>query len=184
MNLEPFPCMPVFFWDDASGEKYHNAYFSKFEGVWYHGDFVFINSVTGGLIMLGRSDGTLNPSGVRFGSAELYNIVETFPVIADSLVVGQKRGDDERVIMFLKMAPGNTFTDELVNALKNKIRAQLSPRHVPAFVLEIGDIPYTVNGKKVEVAVKRILSGEMVVPSGQLANPECLELFRGIEVLK
>ncbi|KAI8923537.1 hypothetical protein BC831DRAFT_501413 [Entophlyctis helioformis] len=167
---KPFPVMPVAFWNDADGEKYRSAYFSKFDGVWYHGDFLIINSKTGGVIMLGRSDGTLNPSGVRFGSADLYNIVANFPEVADSLAVGQKRGDDERVA-------------DLVSRIKEKVRNLLSPRHVPAFILPIAEIPYTLTGKKVEVAVKRIISGDKVVPSSSLANPESLNLYYNIPEL-
>ncbi|KAI9197150.1 uncharacterized protein BJ171DRAFT_241045 [Polychytrium aggregatum] len=181
---KPFPVMPVGFWNDPNHEKYRGAYFDVFEGVWHHGDFVYINSKTGGVIMLGRSDGTLKPAGVRFGSAELYNIVESFPQVSDSLVVGQKYQDDERVIMFLKMAEGHAFNSEIVNAIKAKIRAQLSPRHVPAIVLETQDIPYTLTGKKVEVAVKRIINGATIVPSSTLSNPDSLKLYYNIPELQ
>ncbi|KAJ3152306.1 hypothetical protein HDU89_001526 [Geranomyces variabilis] len=181
---KPFPVMPVYFWDDPKNEKYHGAYFARFPGVWYHGDFVLINSKTGGVTMLGRSDGTLNPSGVRFGSAELYNILDEFPQMADTLVVGQKRGDDERVILFCKMAPGEKFTNELVESVKLAIRSRLSARHVPAVIMEIADIPHTVNGKKVEVAVKRIISGETLIPSGTLVNPESLKLYYNLPQLQ
>jgi acetoacetyl-CoA synthetase len=129
-------------------------------------------------MMLGRSDGTLNPAGVRFGSAELYNIMSSgFPQVADSLAVGQNTPDGERVVLFLKMAFGQNFTPELVASIKTKIRTLLSARHVPAVIYPIGDIPYTLTGKKVEVAVKKIISGENVTPSSSLANPESLELF-------
>jgi acetoacetyl-CoA synthetase len=137
----PFPCMPVFFWGDETGSKYRAAYFDNYRGVWYHGDFVWINPTTGGVIMLGRSDGTLNPSGVRFGSAELYNIVEAYAEVEDSLAVGQKIGDDERVCLFLKMRPGHKFSQELVDRLRKHIRTQLSPRHVPAVILPTPEIP-------------------------------------------
>ncbi|KND03687.1 acetoacetate-CoA ligase [Spizellomyces punctatus DAOM BR117] len=181
---KPFPVMPVYFWNDPENEKYRAAYFSRFEGVWYHGDFVLINSKTGGFHMLGRSDGTLNPGGVRFGSAELYNILDQFPQLADTLVVGQKRGADERVILFCKMADGHQFTPEFVESIKSTIKGLLSARHVPAVILPIADIPYTVNGKKVEVAVKRIISGETLIPSGTLANPESLKLYYNLPELK
>ncbi|KAI9012847.1 hypothetical protein BC832DRAFT_548173 [Gaertneriomyces semiglobifer] len=180
---KPFPVMPVCFWNDPEDAKYRSAYFDRFPGVWYHGDFVYINPHTGGVTMLGRSDGTLNPAGVRFGSAELYNILDEFPQFADTLVVGQKQGEDERVVLFCKMAPGVEFTKDVVELIKVTIRNKLSARHVPAVILPITDIPYTVNGKKVEVAVKRIISGETVVPSGTLANPESLELFYNIPEL-
>ncbi|KAJ2553565.1 hypothetical protein EV175_002896 [Coemansia sp. RSA 1933] len=157
--VKPFPCMPVYFWGDDDGKRYRAAYFDHYPNVWYHGDFVVINPETGGVHMLGRSDGTLNPAGVRFGSAELYNIVDTYVEVADSLVVGQKQGVDERVLMFLQMAEGHDFSPDLVKRISTHIRSQLSPRHVPALVLPLtAGIPYTVNGKKVEIAVKRLVS--------------------------
>jgi len=131
--------------------------------------------------MLGRSDGTLNPNGVRFGSAEIYNIVEPFEEIADSLCVGQRCPDgEERVILFLKLAQGFQFEESLVKRLQATIRSNLSARHVPSMILPIDDIPYTVNGKKVEVAVKKILANQPVKNQGALANPECLDLYRKI----
>ncbi|KAJ2785258.1 hypothetical protein GGI15_001978 [Coemansia interrupta] len=157
--VKPFPCMPVFFWGDGGNKRYRSAYFDHYPHVWYHGDYMIIDKVTGGVHMLGRSDGTLNPAGVRFGSAELYNIVDTYPEIADSLVVGQRQGVDERVLMFLQMADGHELTAEVVKRISAHIRSQLSPRHVPALILEVkGGIPYTVNGKKVEIAVKKLVS--------------------------
>jgi len=182
----PFPSMPVRFWNDEGGQKYHSAYFDKFPGIWAHGDFILINPKTHGIHMLGRSDGTLNPAGVRFGSAEIYNIVEQFTEIGDSLCVGQRSldGSEERVILFLKMAGGKPVSEEIVKALVNTIRSKLSARHVPALILPISDIPYTVNGKKVEVAVKKILAGKDVKNKGALANPESLDLFRNIPETK
>ncbi|KAI1308708.1 hypothetical protein EDD11_004249 [Mortierella claussenii] len=182
-----FPCMPVYFWDDLpEHKKYKAAYFDHYAGVWYHGDFVWINPNTGGIVMLGRSDGTLNPNGVRFGSAEIYNIVDTYPEVEDSLCVGQtlKDGTDERVVLFLKVAGEEELDAGLVSRIKTHIRNQLSPRHVPAFVLKTKDIPYTINGKKVEIAVKKIISGQTVVPSGTLVNPESLDLYYNIPELK
>ncbi|CAG8592269.1 13841_t:CDS:2 [Cetraspora pellucida] len=181
---KPFPCMPLYFYNDSHNTKYMEAYFSNYTSIWYHGDYMWINPNTGGVVMLGRSDGTLNPSGVRFGSAEIYNIVENFPEVQDSLAVGQKVGKDERVVLFLKMCDGIKFNDELVTRIKTKIKEQLSPRHVPSFILPIRDIPHTLTGKKVEVAVKRIISGEKVVPSSSLANPESLELYYNLPELK
>lgn len=179
----PFPSMPVNFWNDPQGEKYHGAYFDKFEGVWAHGDFILVNPITKGILMLGRSDGTLNPSGVRFGSAEIYNVVEQFKnEISDSLCVGQRFANrtEERVLLFLKMCSGHSVTDDLISRLRSTIRTQLSARHVPALILPIQDIPYTVNGKKVEIAVKKLLAGEKVKNKGALANPECLDLYTNI----
>lgn len=180
---KPFPVMPVGFWNDADGQKYYNAYFSTFKGFWYHGDYLSINSKTGGVVMLGRSDGTLNPNGVRFGSSELYNVMTHFPEIQDSLAVGQKVGVDERVVMFCKMADGKHLDSALINAIKARIRELLSPRHVPAVILPIADIPYTLTGKKVEVAVKKIVNGQAVKSTTSLANPESLELYHNIREL-
>ncbi|KAI7861010.1 acetoacetate-CoA ligase [Circinella umbellata] len=182
----PFPCMPVYMYaDDEQRSKYKNAYFSMYDGVWYHGDYVWINPKTGGVVMLGRSDGTLNPNGVRFGSAEIYNVVDRFEQVEDALCVGQKivDEDDERVVLFLKLKEGQELDDDLVKKIKTTIRAQLSPRHVPAFVLSVQDIPYTINGKKVEVAVKKIISGQKVTATGTLANPDSLALYYDIAAL-
>ncbi|KAJ1730797.1 hypothetical protein LPJ61_002837 [Coemansia biformis] len=194
--VRPFPCMPVYFWGDDDGARYRSAYFEHYPHVWYQGDFMVVSSTTGGVHMLGRSDGTLNPAGVRFGSAELYNIVDAYPEVADSLVVGQQQGACERVLMFLQMADGHQFSADIVRRLSAHIRAQLSPRHVPALILPVaGGIPYTMNGKKVEVAVKRLVSdlyrvaqeagadaaARSVKVDGKttstLANPESLEQF-------
>ncbi|KAI8985283.1 acetoacetate-CoA ligase [Pilobolus umbonatus] len=186
--VTPFPCMPVYMYNDSDRQKYKNAYFNVYKGTWYHGDYIWINPKTGGVVMLGRSDGTLNPNGVRFGSAEIYNVVDKFSVdgVEDTLCVGQKikNEDDERVVLFLKMKKNMKVTDELVKKMKVTIRAELSPRHVPAYILPIGDIPYTINGKKVEVAVKKIISGQTVTPTGTLTNPESLKLYYNIPALK
>ncbi len=133
--------------------------------------------------MLGRSDGTLNPAGVRFGSAEIYNIMIEFPEVADSLAVGQKQGEDERVVLFCKMAPGKSLDADLISRIKLRIRTLLSPRHVPALIIPIEDIPYTLTGKKVEVAVKKIISGQNVTPSSAIANPDSLKLYYKIREL-
>lgn len=140
---KPFPCMPVFFWNDEDGSKYRKAYFSKFDGVWSHGDFCMIDPITKGVVMLGRSDGTLNPNGVRFGSSEIYNVIQTFPQISDSVCVSQVNSKtcEERVVLFLKMAEGHEFNEKIVNLLKGVIREKLSPRHVPSLILPIMDIP-------------------------------------------
>ncbi|KAI7906202.1 acetoacetate-CoA ligase [Cokeromyces recurvatus] len=189
--LTPFPCMPVsMYGDDTKRSRYRGAYFDVYPHIWYHGDFVWINPKTGGVVMLGRSDGTLNPNGVRFGSAEIYNIVNKINVqegIEDSLCVGQKlKGqDDERVILFLKMKDDTKqLSEDLVKKLKVMIRNELSPRHVPAFILAIKDIPHTINGKKVEVAVKKIISGQKVTATGTLINPESLDLYYNIPELE
>ena len=185
--VRPFPSMPVYFQNDFTYEKYKNSYFQKFPGVWTHGDFCVISSRTGGVTMLGRSDGTLNPNGVRFGSADIYNTIEHLEEICDSLCVGQKNPSvpsEERVVLFLKMNEGFSFDKALVDKVKAKIRLELSPRHVPGLILQIAEIPYTLNGKKVEVPVRRIIEGEHILPSSSLANPKCLDLFRELDALK
>lgn len=185
----PHPSIPVCFWGDESGTKFRQAYYDTYPGVWRQGDFVVKNPKTTGFIFLGRSDGVLNPSGVRFGSAEIYTVLESFSdELDDSLCVGQRRTQDpdERVLLFLKMRSGRTLTPALIDRIKSAIRTSLSPRHVPTYVFDITDIPYTVNGKKIEIAVKQIVSGSDLKPSGTVANPESLNLyykFRDIEGL-
>ena len=179
---QAFPSMPVFFWNDPDGQKYHSAYFADYPGIWRHGDFIEINE-HGGIRIYGRSDATLNPGGVRIGTAEIYAVVETLPEIADSLVVGQAWQDDERVILFVKLTEGGVLDEALEKKLKTAIRQNCSPRHVPALILETADIPYTINGKKVEIAVKKIIGGKAVQNQSALANPESLELYKNLEAL-
>ncbi|KAF3695513.1 Acetoacetyl-CoA synthetase [Channa argus] len=183
--LKPIPCQPTHFWNDENGSKYHKAYFSTYPGVWAHGDYCKINPKTGGVVMLGRSDGTLNPNGVRFGSSEIYNIVEAFEEVSDSLCVPQYNSDgEERVILFLKMAPGKPFSPDLVGRIRGAIRKALSARHVPALLLETRDIPYTISGKKVEVAVKQVIAGREVAQRGAFSNPDSLDLYKNIPELQ
>ncbi|KAL5017384.1 hypothetical protein ScPMuIL_006973 [Solemya velum] len=183
---KPFPSMPVYFWNDPQGLKYKKAYFSVYPGIWAHGDYCQINPDTGGIVMLGRSDGVLNPSGVRFGSAEIYSIVEGFKEIQDSVCVAQRKGDnsEERVVLFVRMAPGSDFNEEVVKRIKTCIRLHLSARHIPAVILPTTDIPYTINGKKVEVAVRRALMGLDVPQKGALRNPEAIDLYHEIPELQ
>ncbi|KAG6095194.1 hypothetical protein E4U30_002640 [Claviceps sp. LM220 group G6] len=189
--VKPFPCQPLTFFGPDGERKYRAAYFERFENVcgvrgpvWHHGDFVKIpDSATGGLVMLGRSDGILKPSGVRFGSAEIYNILTRFfpTYVEDAVCVGRRRQTDrdETVCLFLVMIAGQSLTDELRGQIKAKIRTELSPRHVPAVVEECGaGIPKTGNGKKIEVAVKQILSGLHIKTNASVANPESLEWFK------
>ena len=178
-----FPSMPVNFWNDPDGSKFHNAYFSDYPGVWTHGDYILIND-HGGVIVFGRSDATLNPAGVRIGTAEIYRVVEAFPEIEDSLAVGQQWEGDERVILFVKMNEGKQFTKDLEKKLTDVIRNSCSPRHVPAKTVPVPDIPYTINGKKVEIAVKKILHGSEALNKDALANPESLLFFSDLEVLR
>jgi len=177
-----FPSMPIHFWNDPNGEKYHQAYFDVLPGIWYHGDYIEIND-HGGVQIFGRSDSTLNPGGVRIGTAEIYRVVDTFDEVEDSLVVGQKWKDDERVILFIKLNKKNIFTENLIKQIKQSIRNNCSPRHVPAIVLETKDIPYTINGKKVEIAVKKIMHGHSVANKDALANPESLDLYQNLNEL-
>ncbi|EJD05262.1 acetoacetyl-CoA synthetase [Fomitiporia mediterranea MF3/22] len=182
----PHPSLPVSFWNDNDGEKLRKAYFDTYPGVWRQGDFLALNPRTKGLMILGRSDGVLNPSGVRFGSAEIYAVLESPPppyqfsqAIADALCVGQRRDrdKDERVLLFLLMRPGHRLTSELKRDIRESIKKALSARHVPAYIFEVDDIPYTVNSKKIEIAVKQIVSGSKLKPSGTVANPESLKQY-------
>ena len=167
----PFPSMPIYFWDDPDGEKYLNAYFRKYPGIWCHGDFIEITE-QGGVVIYGRSDATLNPGGVRLGTADIYSVIETQPEIMDSLVVGQDWENDVRVILFVKMKEGHSLTDDLIKRLKKVIRENTSPRHVPAKILPVEDIPYTINMKKVELAVRNIIHGKPVHQPGRPGQPE------------
>lgn len=174
----PFPSMPSYFINDPDGSKYHRAYFERFDSVWAHGDFCCINPATGGIIMLGRSDATLNRGGVRIGTAEIYAVVQTFTTIADTLAVSQKtKGSDERIILFVKMMPGEVLTESLVEQINKKIRNDMSPRHVPNEIRAVPDIPYTRSGKKVEMAIKQLLDGKKIAMVNSLRNPESLKYF-------
>lgn len=173
----PAPSMPLYFWSDPDGKKYHAAYFDVFPGVWRHGDYVLIHSDTGGVTFYGRSDAVLKPSGVRIGTAEIYAQMEKLPEIADSLAVGQNFQDDQRVILFVKLAPGFSLTEELKDKIKKTLRENASPRHVPSLILEAPDIPYTLNMKKVESAVTNIINGRLVSNRDALINPGSLEYY-------
>jgi acetoacetyl-CoA synthetase len=179
----PFPSMPIYFWNDPEGEKYHNAYFDVYPGVWHHGDFIQIND-HGGVVIYGRSDATLNPGGVRIGTAEIYRVVEAFDEVEDSLVIGQEWKGDVRVILFVKLGDGKRLTDDLVKKIRTAIKTNCSPRHVPAKVIQISDIPYTINMKKVEIAVKNIIQGKSVLNRESLKNPGSLDLYLDIPELK
>ena len=178
-----FPSMPIYFWNDENGDKYHQAYFSTYPNIWHHGDYILINN-HGGIIIYGRSDATLNPGGVRIGTAEIYRVVDNFSEVSDSLVVSQDWGEDERIILFIKLAKDRIISDELINNIKSIIKKSCSPRHVPAKILEIDDIPYTISGKKVEIAVKKIINGEKINNKDALANPQSLDLYRNIKELQ
>ncbi|KAH8807756.1 hypothetical protein F5884DRAFT_881178, partial [Xylogone sp. PMI_703] len=176
---KPFFSMPIGFWGPDGQEKYRLAYFDKFPGVWYHGDFIKKNPVTGGYEILGRSDGVLNPGGIRFGTAELYGVLDHITDIEDCIAVGQKIPNiqDENVLLFVKLKDNGRLSTQLHDAIKAKIQNALSPRHVPKHVYQVPDIPYTVNGKKMENLVRDIVSGKPSKASGTAANPECLEFY-------
>ncbi len=178
----PFPSMPIYFWDDESGKKYHAAYFDRYPGVWTHGDFVEVTE-RGGLIMYGRSDATLNPGGVRIGTAEIYRILAEINTIEDSVVVGQEWQNDIRVILFVKMKAGMMLTDEIREQVRKAIRNGASPRHVPAKIIPVADIPYTLNMKKVELAVQKVVHGREVKNKDALKNPEALDFFADLKEL-
>jgi acetoacetyl-CoA synthetase len=177
----PFPCMPVGFLNDPNHQKYAEAYFKRFEGIWHHGDYITLTN-EGGVEVHGRSDATLNPGGVRIGTAEIYRVVELDPQVADSLVVGKVLDGDEKVVLFLKLKEG-TLTDELKLRLKKELKAKASPRHVPDFIFEVSEIPYTLSGKKVELAVKKLLKGEAPQNLEALQNPDVLKSFERFKTL-
>ena len=174
-----FPSMPVYFWNDENDTKYKKAYFEEFEGIWHHGDYIEITN-NGGIVMLGRSDATLNPQGVRIGTSEIYRVIENMEEIEDSVVVGKKIDDDELVVLFVKLKEGVELTNNLIKLIRSGIRNNCSPRHVPSIIKQVPDIPYTINGKKVEIAVKKIIHEQDVKNKDALANPECLDYYKDI----
>ena len=179
----PSPSMPIYFWDDPDGSKYQAAYFDVYPGVWRHGDYIEINA-HGGVTIYGRSDATLNPGGVRIGTAEIYRQVELLPEIADAIVVGQPWKNDVRVILFVKLAEGFELTDELKAAIRSTIRTHASPRHVPAKIIAVPDIPYTLNMKKVEIAVRKTIQGQTVRNKDALKNPQVLDFYADLAELQ
>ena len=179
----PFPSMPIYFWDDEDGRKYRSAYYEGFPGVWTHGDYIEVTE-RGGLIMYGRSDATLNPGGVRIGTAEIYRILERMGEIEDSVVIGQEWRGDIRVVLFVKLKADEELSDDLRQRIKSAIRSSASPRHVPAMILSTPDIPYTLNMKKVELAVQKMVHGKEVKNKDALKNPEALDYFTDIAELQ
>ncbi|EUC00241.1 acetoacetyl-CoA synthase [Rhizobium sp. CF080] len=177
------PSMPIMFWNDPEGKKYRAAYFERFDNVWCHGDFAEWTE-HGGIVIHGRSDATLNPGGVRIGTAEIYNQVEQMEEVAEAICIGQDWDDDVRVILFVRLANGLQLSDDLVKAIKARIRTGASPRHVPAKVIQVADIPRTKSGKIVELAVRDVVHGRAVKNKETLANPEALDLFDGLAELK
>jgi acetoacetyl-CoA synthetase len=179
----PFPSMPIGFWNDPGGHKYHAAYFERFPGVWTHGDYCEITSHDG-VIIYGRSDAVLNPGGVRIGTAEIYRQVEQLPDVIESLVIGQQWQGDERIVLFVKLRDGLTLDPALSDRIRGHIRASTTPRHVPARVVQVSEIPRTKSGKIVELAVRDVVHGRPVKNREALANPEALEQFRDRPELK
>tara|TARA_Y100000816_G_scaffold291710_1_gene283985 strand:- start:250 stop:2205 length:1956 start_codon:yes stop_codon:yes gene_type:complete len=180
--VNPFPSMPLKFWNDKKDKKFKNAYFKKYKNVWHHGDYAEINN-NGGFIIYGRSDATLNPGGVRLGTSEIYSVIEKFEEIKESIVVGQKWDNDIRVILFVVLNKNFNLNDDLKTKIKKKIRIEASPRHVPSKILQVNDIPRTKNGKIVELAVKNIIEGNKINNKEALANPQVLEEYKNIREL-
>ena len=180
---QPFPSMPIKFWGDDNGEKYHKAYFTRFKNIWHHGDFIERTS-NNGFIMRGRSDATLNPGGVRIGTSEIYQQVEDIDFIIEGLVVGQNYKDDVRIILFVTTKNNKELDSEKIKLIKSRIRKNCSPKHVPSIIIKTPEIPRTKSGKIVELAVKKIINGEELNNKEAIANPSCLEFFKNLNKLK
>ncbi len=179
---QAFPSMPIHFWDDPDGKKYHGAYFGVYPNVWRHGDFIEVNE-RGGVVIYGRSDATLNPGGVRIGTAEIYSILALMPEIVDSVVIGQKWKNDVRVVLFVQLPEGAQLTEELRRKIRDTIRSLASPRHVPAKIIAVPGVPYTLNMKKVEMAVRKVIDGKPVLNRDALSNPDILDYYANIKEL-
>ena len=179
----PFPSMPVKFWGDDDGQKYHKAYFTRFKNIWHHGDFIE-KTPNNGFIMRGRSDATLNPGGVRIGTAEIYQQVENIDFITEALVVGQHYNDDVRIILFVTTKKNHQLDSDKIKIIKSKIRKNCSPKHVPSIVIKVPEIPRTKSGKIVELAVRKIINGEEVDNKEAISNPSCLDYFKNLKDLK
>jgi acetoacetyl-CoA synthetase len=174
-----FPAMPIGFWNDPGGKKYHAAYFSQYPGVWGHGDYA-TQTANGGFIIHGRSDATLNPQGVRIGTADIYRIVETFPEVEEALAVAQGWEGGERIVLFVKLRPNHRLHDALIDRIKHKLKEEASPRHVPAMIVEAPELPHTRSGKLVELAVREVINGRPVKNREALANPDSLAFFSNL----
>ena len=179
----PFPSMPVYFWNDPEFKKYNSAYFDVYPGIWRHGDYIVVTE-RGGVVMFGRSDATLNPGGVRIGTAEIYRQIDQIEEVDDSVVVGQNWKNDVRVILFVKMAEGFSLDEALKANIRQTIRVNASPRHVPAKIIAVSDVPYTLNMKKVEISVKKVIQNQEVSNKDALANPEALNEYANIKELQ
>ena len=180
---KPFPSMPIKFWGDEEGKKYHDAYFSKFNNIWHHGDYIEITK-NDGFIIRGRSDATLNPGGVRIGTAEIYQQVEDIDFVTEGLVVGQNFNDDVRIILFVTTKNNQEINDEKINLIKSRIKKNCSPKHVPAIIIKAPEIPRTKSGKIVELAVRQVINGEKINNKEAIANPEALKFYENLPQLK
>jgi acetoacetyl-CoA synthetase len=180
---KPFPCMPIGFWNDPQGERYHAAYFARFPNIWCHGDYAAMTE-HGGVVIYGRSDAVLNPGGVRIGTAEIYRQVEQVPEVLEALVIGQDWDNDVRVVLFVKLREGLVLEDAIVAKIKKQIRDNATPRHVPAKIVQVADIPRTKSGKIVELAVRDVVHGRAVKNIEALANPDALALYKDLPQLK
>jgi acetoacetyl-CoA synthetase len=179
----PFPSMPLRFWNDPDGSRYRSAYFERYPNVWHHGDFAEWTR-HGGLVIHGRSDAVLNPGGVRIGTAEIYRVVETFPEIAASCAVAQEWRGDVRIVLLVALRGDARLDDALRRRLAERIRAEASPRHVPAVIAAVGDVPRTANGKISEIAAREAIHGRPVRNREALANPEVLDALAGLAELR
>ena len=180
---QPFPSMPVKFWGDENGEKYHKAYFTRFKNIWHHGDFIE-RTANNGFIMRGRSDATLNPGGVRIGTSEIYQQVEDIDFITEGLVVGQNYKDDERIVLFVTTKENIELSNEQIKLVKTRIRKNCSPKHVPSVIIKVPEIPRTKSGKIVELAVRKVINGEELNNKESIANPNSLKYFKNLKELK
>ena len=175
----PFPSKPIYFWNDKNNQKYLNAYFNKYNNIWHHGDYCE-KTKNEGYIIYGRSDATLNAGGVRFGTAELYRVVENIENIIECVAVEHSLYNDTEVILFLKIKPEVTLNEDLKKIIKFEIRSNLSPKHVPSKIFQVKDIPKTKSGKIVELSIKNIINGYNVTNRNALANPDCLKEYENI----
>jgi acetoacetyl-CoA synthetase len=177
-----FPSIPLYFWNDKNNNKFYETYFTKFPGSWHHGDLITINN-HGGVKIFGRSDTTLNPGGVRIGTAEIYRAISSLPYLDDSIVVGQKWKNDQRIILFIKLSKNVHLDEKIKQEIQSKIKTECSHRHIPQKIIEIPSVPYTMNGKKVELAVKQIIDGDPILNLDSLKEPEVLEYYKDIPEL-
>ena len=170
----PFPSMPIYFWKDENNKKYHNSYFSKYNNIWTHGDFIQISN-SNGVVIFGRSDATLNPGGIRIGTAEIYSAIDNIKCLEDSIAINSNLED--AYLLFVKLSDKVFLDEKLIKEIKLNIKNNLSPKHLPSDIIQVQDIPYTLNGKKVEIAVKNIIDGKTVENIDSISNPECLDEY-------